>query len=144
MKYCRKCKESKELSDFHKNKASHDGLQHWCKHCVQTHQRTRLVESHRYYKTNCKDLKANAIRWQMENKERVKQLRNPNKQKARLNLNYAVRKGTVHKPETCSVCGKSGRIEGHHVSPYFDYVVRWLCPQCHHDVHTKTRKLKKQ
>ena len=32
-KQCRKCEETKALSDFHKNKSSKDGLASWCKEC---------------------------------------------------------------------------------------------------------------
>lgn len=37
-KVCGKCKQDKEPSEYHKNKKSSDGLNHWCKSCVKTYQ----------------------------------------------------------------------------------------------------------
>jgi hypothetical protein len=34
MKTCTKCKESKELICFHKNKSTSDGFHAWCNQCV--------------------------------------------------------------------------------------------------------------
>lgn len=53
----------------------------------------------------------------------------------------AVRRGVLHRPETCSRCGrppKAGRkIEAHHhlgyeVERWLD--VKWLCKQCHNEI----------
>src|ERR1035437_7031534 len=33
MKTCTKCKQSKQLTNFSKNKNSKDGLQNWCRQC---------------------------------------------------------------------------------------------------------------
>lgn len=35
MKKCYKCKETKDLSEFHKNKRKKDGLNHYCKDCAR-------------------------------------------------------------------------------------------------------------
>lgn len=36
MKQCYKCKETKDVSGFHKNKNKADGLQNYCKSCAKT------------------------------------------------------------------------------------------------------------
>lgn len=41
MKKCRKCGATKQLSEFHKNKAQPDGLQPQCKECRCSDQRAR-------------------------------------------------------------------------------------------------------
>ena len=38
MKVCKKCKELKPLSEYHKRSKSTDGLFYQCKECVRTHQ----------------------------------------------------------------------------------------------------------
>jgi hypothetical protein len=39
VKKCYKCKEQKELSEFHKNKRQSDGFQNYCKACAKTRNR---------------------------------------------------------------------------------------------------------
>ncbi len=38
-KECRKCKDLKDHSDFHKNKSSKDGLASWCKDCKKQYRK---------------------------------------------------------------------------------------------------------
>lgn len=56
MKTCTKCKEEKELTEFSKRKASHDGLQPKCKACTKAYyeaNRERIAEKqHEYQKAN--------------------------------------------------------------------------------------------
>ena len=35
MKYCTKCKKTKEICDFHRSKYKKDGITSWCKLCVK-------------------------------------------------------------------------------------------------------------
>lgn len=41
MKKCSKCKEFKELTNFHKCKTNKDGFNYWCKNCLQKAQHKR-------------------------------------------------------------------------------------------------------
>jgi transposase-like protein len=64
----------------------------------------------------------------------------PQKHKAGLLLNYAVKLDYIIKPKTCSNCGKETRIDGHH----FDYAkaleVIWVCHLCHMSLfHSKLK-----
>lgn len=62
----------------------------------------------------------------------------PDRQRARDAANRAARAGRLTKPEACSACGSSGRIEGHHhrgYAPEHMLDVVWLCNRCHRLTH---------
>jgi ribosomal protein S27AE len=48
--------------------------------------------------------------------------------------------GTLTPPETCSVCGRAGVIEAHHSNYTAPLYVRWLCRDCHRELHAKIRE----
>lgn len=54
---------------------------------------------------------------------------------ARSALGVAVNKGNIVRPQSCSACGKLGRIEGHHHDYAHPFDVVWLCRKCHSAVH---------
>ena len=77
-------------------------------------------------------------------KAREKYKKNPNKfnkrdlkYKVRCDLNNAIKKGIVVRPEKCEKCSKICKPHGHH----FDYSkpleVLWLCSSCHGKEHRK-------
>lgn len=59
----------------------------------------------------------------------------PEKLKARGLLNYNISKGVIIKPRNCSICNKTGRIEGHHDNYEEPLKVKWLCVACHKNEH---------
>ena len=79
MKYCNKCKEVKDLSEFHKNKSMKDGLNFYCKSCRIEHNRNyhennreELNERSRtYYKNNREDLLERKRNYYENNREEV-------------------------------------------------------------------------
>lgn len=42
MKYCRRCSEDKDESEFNRNSSNKDGLQNWCREC------TKKINNDRY------------------------------------------------------------------------------------------------
>jgi ribosomal protein S27AE len=52
-------------------------------------------------------------------------------------VKYALKVGKLIKPAACEDCGTAGRIHGHHDDYSRKLDVRWLCPQCHTNVHMK-------
>lgn len=61
MKYCSKCKENKILDDFGKNKNKKDGLNIWCKKCVNGNYNK---EKHKEYREKNKEKN---IKWRKDN-----------------------------------------------------------------------------
>ena len=53
---------------------------------------------------------------------------------------YALRHGLLKKPKTCSLCGDSGKIHGHHPDYKKPLDVVWLCATCHMREHARIRK----
>jgi transposase-like protein len=52
-------------------------------------------------------------------------------------LETAINKGEVKRSCTCEDCGDLAKTHGHHDDYNFPLVVRWLCPKCHWDWHSK-------
>lgn len=66
MKQCSTCKEWKPVSEFHKRRASPDGLSYICKKCS-------IRASREYYRTHKKEHAAYARQYRIENADRKKQ-----------------------------------------------------------------------
>jgi rubredoxin len=72
--------------------------------------------------------------------DRRPRARDPEKARARALLNAAVRRGDIHRPASCPVCGTAGRVEGHHHDYAKPLEVTWLCPLCHAAKHHPMQK----
>lgn len=59
----------------------------------------------------------------------------PEERSAQNALNNAIRDGKIKKPSHCSVCGKGGRIHGHHDDYTRPLDVVWCCSPCHKNIH---------
>jgi len=57
-------------------------------------------------------------------------LKNPDKYRAHLAVEKALRRGTLEK-QPCEVCGTTKHIDGHHPNYQRPLEVQWLC-RCHH------------
>jgi hypothetical protein len=63
----------------------------------------------------------------------------PEVHKSRLIYRRAVDNGTLVMPEMCERCQKRKARLGHHEDYSKPLQVVWLCPQCHKDVHGRTK-----
>lgn len=54
---------------------------------------------------------------------------------AREQVRRAIKRGEMSRPAICSMCGKTGRISGHHDDYNKPFEVRWLCDSCHRNWH---------
>ena len=64
LKWCYSCKKWKFITSFNKNKSKKDGVASDCRECSK-------LKGKRYYIKNSIKIKANARKWEKENKERV-------------------------------------------------------------------------
>jgi len=114
---CKLCKKDKTLKDFHKN-GNTNGIQLYkniCKECYKSYEKrfdNKRVELHRQ--------------------------KYPDKARARVLVQQAVRSGKIVKPNYCTTCGvllPKNKILGHHSDYSKPLKVGWFCHQCHTDIH---------
>jgi len=55
--------------------------------------------------------------------------------KVHLAVTRAVLAGKLSKPDTCSLCGNTRKLVGHHDNYEKPLDVRWVCHECHKRVH---------
>lgn len=137
-KTCRKCKRTLSACMYSKLKCAKDGLQYVCKECFAAwYARNRSVIRQRqrelWRAKVDSDQEYNKKHWQ---KRKTKGYV-PSREKAlaRRKLRYAIDKGRLVKPSSCSQCGMRGRIHGHHSDYSKPLEVEWLCARCHGERH---------
>lgn len=148
MKICGTCNIEKEDGDFHKRKASKDGLAARCKECQRQYDKARANDPERvkareeYQKTpqGQAAVRRAKERWALKNKGKVAEStkryreKNPNKYRAHGIVAYAIKQGNLY-PEPCEICGKK-KTEAHHDDYSKPLNVRWLCSKHHKQWHT--------
>lgn len=110
-KKCCKCDKEKQLTCFHKQKASSDGHKSWCKECTRAYDRInkqknqeKIKEQQKKYRKKHKEhlneqrkiwgsnnpekVKANAKKYRKNNKDKINEKR---KQKRHNNINFKLR-----------------------------------------------------
>lgn len=119
-KTCGKCKETKSVEEFSKNRAKKDGLQTQCKQCKKQWYQDNPEYKKQYDQDN-KEHKAEYMKqWRKDNPEK----RRANKQRRRALKKNAPSDGTwtpafdrfIHSLP-CSVCGSTENIEADHIDP---------------------------
>lgn len=98
-----------------------------------------------YYLQNKEDLKAKAKEYvKTEQGKEVRRKCNRNyfskdinrfKHNARKKVLRALQKGTLIKPSECEVCGLELPLQAHHHDYSKPLDVRWVCIQCHENIH---------
>ncbi len=142
-KVCTKCHKRRLVSRFREHYRTPDHLNSWCKNCESVYQKSPArkkasneLKKRIRHKTNYREA---AIRG--SNKHRAKY---PEKSKARIKVQYAIRNGKLERPNKCSKCGQvnpryqDGRlgIHAHHHNGYKKALdVKWLCYICHRKEH---------
>ena len=138
MKRCITCKAEKPADQFYADRRNRDSLKSQCKRChCATSVATRDPDAHRAA------TRASAARQRLVNPERARareraaskcRIRTA-KTIARASLNAAIGLGLIQRPASCSACKLVTRVHGHHDNYEHPLQVRWVCPQCHADIH---------
>ena len=155
-KRCCSCKQTKPISEFHKNRSKKDGFATGCKSCriieitkyrkTEKGKATHRKESKKYKKT----LKGKAIRKRYQQGEKGKASRkrfvdrHPNQLKAKNAVNNAITAGKLPRPDSllchyCSILHRKPAQQYHHWKGYEPE--HWLdvVPVCL-DCHSKYQK----
>ena len=80
MKKCNKCNIEKELTEFHKNKASKDGLHTQCKSCRSEREKEHYQQNKEQRRKYREQNKERSKEWREQNKERIKEWYQQNKE----------------------------------------------------------------
>jgi len=160
-KYCTKCKVEKEVSGFCKNPSTNDGLNGWCKTCVneknkkyyRVNREVALKYREKYYNANrdeilkkVKEYQKGYFQTEAGKAVRIRATRkwkkqNPEKEKACTTANNAI-KASIIKRQPCEVCGAIENVHKHHDDYSKPLEVRWLCCQHHFEHHKELKEAK--
>jgi hypothetical protein len=141
MKKCTMCGEEKDLKEFYKQAEGRNGRRSKCKACISVKcrqyylkNRERTAEVRRKYRQTVAG--KNSLKRSFENN------RDKNKLKhiARHAINDEIRIGRARR-QPCDVCGNP-KSQAHHDNYSKPLDVRWLCNECHLNVHGKGIVLK--
>lgn len=149
MKVCKKCHQSKELTEFYQKPKMADGHLNACITCVKAYEKQRrLLIADRllaYEKARSNlphRVQARKAYVQTDAGKQAKQramnayrARQPMRTAAHRIFRNAIKYGKVQKGTECSECGSTLKIEGHHDNYLEPLNVRWLCEVCHKQWH---------
>jgi hypothetical protein len=127
---CFKCNLEKPLSEFYEHPQMANGHLGKCKDCTKkdsrinsrtekSKERERLRNTSQKRKTH---LTENTRQWRKNN---------PEKYKAQIKLNNALRSGKIEKPNKCEECNQEKKLHAHHDDYSKPLDVIWLCVECH-------------
>lgn len=124
-KKCTKCKRVLSKDLFYRRPAATDGLRSWCKEC---HNKFNSEYNKNWKKRNPEKVKIIQTRSTKNYRKKY-----PERCKARIILNHAVRDGKIKK-QPCIVCGND-KAEAHHEWVKKPLKVQWVCRIHHSRLH---------
>lgn len=155
-KRCGNCGLTKPLDDFYRDSGGRHGRGSKCKPCVDAAvrlwaeanpKRKKEIED-RWRSANPERKRELGRKWSAENADAVRRSHkrqnelNPEKRAARVALGHAVESGGIKKPEHCEDCGAktpSRLLHGHHYDYSKPLDVKWLCAECHGELHRREK-----
>ena len=152
-KQCFKCLKRRNVKHFYAHPETADGLLGKCKECTKANSASNRKANHEYYVAY--DKKRNQLLHRIEaraeyaateqGRERGNAAkhawsdRNPEKRKASVAANNALRDGRLERKTKCEICGGEKNIEKHHDDYNKPLEVRWLCKRHHWEADRKLR-----
>ena len=128
MKACFKCGEEKPLAEYYRHAEMADGHLNKCKTCAK-------ADSSKHRAENIERIRAyDRERGARQTPEYQRAYRKLNREKVSAH-NAVNRKLTS--PNKCEGCGTTGLVHGHHDDYSKPLEVRWLCPPCHSQQHSR-------
>jgi hypothetical protein len=136
MKPCRKCGDTKPLSEFYRHAQMSDGHVHTCKPCMCAMVRAAREQKLDAYRAYDRQRHRTPKRRQYARMKTDEHRRaHPEKTRARRMVRYRVARGMIV-PQPCEVGGACfGIVQAHHEDYSRPLDVRWLCARHHADVH---------
>lgn len=77
-------------------------------------------------------------------RQRIDQILNAQKERARQKTKTAIANDTLSKPEKCERCGGGGELEAHHHDYSKPLDVEFLCRDCHVDSHSSNQSTERK
>lgn len=136
---CGKCGAFLPKDQFYKNKRTLLGIKSECKSChtrttVDSRDKDRARDANREYMRRARKRNPDVFRDRERNLSRSREKNE--RWHARYQLNLAVRRGEIVRPDKCSQCGRSDlKIQAHHNNYDEPLQVEWLCSECHGEEH---------
>jgi hypothetical protein len=138
-KTCRKCGETKQLSDFPPHKDMSDGHLNTCRDCrniyIKNHRKTPAGMATRQKEKQYPDVKKRYKQSEKGKQAIARYKRDKTRESAKNAVKYALKTGKLIK-QPCFVCGHE-ESHAHHSSyaPDMKLVVTWLCQTHHNELH---------
>jgi ribosomal protein S27AE len=145
-KQCKKCLRTKPLDEFYKHPMMADCHLSKCKECARAdvtenrnanadyyknYDRKRYDEGGRRGEASAAAIARASAKWVAAHKF---------ERRAQAVVANAIRSGRIVRPDTCSKCGATGKIDAHHEDYSKPLDVTWVCKKCHGETWTKERK----
>lgn len=139
MKTCSRCKKTKPLEQFFRDRSKADGRHSQCKVCQSAREKVyRQSEEGKIVRKVYEQSEKGKIAF------RKYLAANPEKKQAANSVGYATQVGILVRPNTCEHCLEfHDKIEAHHESyaKLMRLVVVWLCRACHKKEHQRLKEL---
>lgn len=155
LKTCFKCASEKPRTEFYAHSRMADGLLGKCKSCCRSDVSANRAANKDYYlhydrnRPNKTERAAKAVEYQKTDRGKVVRAaasrncinRWPGKRAAHIAVRTVLRNGRLVRPDECSACRITGRIEAHHCDYTMPLNVTWLCVGCHKQWHRENKPI---
>jgi len=147
-KECKQCKQTKDTEQFYKTKYNKDGLVSYCKPCWSDRKKVYTAKNKEAVSKSkaeyLKGVKSDPVKYEEYKKYYRDRKRNRYKDRTEYEikkdyavnqLNQAVIRGKIVRPDCCMYCDTKCKPQGHHIDYDEPLNVIWLCRGCHNDFH---------